>query len=252
MKYLRKFNESVGSNFPTTHADITETCKLFGLRPSKIHTDGTVDFDGNVDLRKGSQLDRLPLKFGFVKGNFNASALGLKTLEGSPITVGGDFIISENDLIDLKGAPEEVMGSVDIHKNSSLTSLEGIPKRIGSDISVWGCEAIWDFRPLKDVYFDEVGKIDEDSFIYTSAYPLIQIFGGMKSFLDSLPFNYIRKPIILHGSRVHSFNLFRFKEALEDADIEMKQFEDDYPYSFNKWRYVDEDGIRVDFDGNPI
>src|SRR5574343_1975689 len=115
---ISKFNEF----------NIHEVCREYGIRNYTI-SNGLVDVDGDVDL-SGKQLDRLPLNFGKVTGDFYCSHTNLTTLEGAPKWVGVDFDCSFNNLTSLQGAPQQV-GINFICNHNNLISLEGGPKEVG-------------------------------------------------------------------------------------------------------------------------
>jgi hypothetical protein len=110
-------------------SEIDSICKMYGIRNYAINTDGTVDVDGDVDLRNRS-LKELPLKFGRITVSFDCSGNQLTTLEGAPKEVGGGFDCSNNKLTTLEGAPKEVGGGF-YCSNNKLTTLEGAPKEVG-------------------------------------------------------------------------------------------------------------------------
>src|SRR5574343_17400 len=93
---ISKFNEF----------NIHEVCREYGIRNYTI-SNGLVDVDGDVDL-SGRQLDRLPLNFGKVAGDFYCSHTHLTTLEGAPKVVGLNFYCGYNKLNTLEGAPKEI------------------------------------------------------------------------------------------------------------------------------------------------
>ena len=70
--------------------------------------DGVYNVDGDVRLKK--DVDKLPVKFGKVSRQFHCFSNELKTLEGSPISVGGDFYCADNKLTSLEGCPTFVDG----------------------------------------------------------------------------------------------------------------------------------------------
>ena len=94
MKYLKRYKlfESITQQ---ERSRIQSVCQKYGIRNYTINDDGSIDVNGNVDLRN-KQLTKLPLKFGFVSGNFNCSHNQLTTLEGCPRQVGGYFDCSCN------------------------------------------------------------------------------------------------------------------------------------------------------------
>jgi len=82
-------------------SDIDSLCKKYRISNYTINEDGTVDVDGNVILYASYYVDKLtklPLKFGKVSGDFLCTHQELKTLEGCPKWVGGDFTCSFNKL----------------------------------------------------------------------------------------------------------------------------------------------------------
>jgi hypothetical protein len=132
--------------------DIDSICQKFGITNWSVNTDGTIDVDGDVELRS-MKLDKIPIKFGKVTGKFNCSDNKLTSLKGSPREVGGGFFCygnkltsleggpikvgryfncSDNKLTSLVGAPKEVGGSFYCYDNK-LTTLNGGPKEVGGD-----------------------------------------------------------------------------------------------------------------------
>jgi hypothetical protein len=75
-----------------------------------IHPDGTVDVEGDCELRKDKKVNQLPVKFGKVSGNFWCDNNQLISLEGAPQSVGGYFDCYDNRLTSLVGAPQSVGG----------------------------------------------------------------------------------------------------------------------------------------------
>jgi len=69
--------------------------------------------------------DRIPEE---ITGDFNCANLGLISLEGGPLEVHGTYYCHQNDLTDLKGAPEE-SGFFHCSYNK-LTTLEGGPESV--------------------------------------------------------------------------------------------------------------------------
>lgn len=118
-----------------------------------IRSDGYIDVKGNVKICD-TNLQKLPLKFGnvygdflchsnklatlkgcprYVGGDFNCyNNVHLKTLKYGPEEVGGDYSCHENSLIDLKGSPKEIKGNFNAFLNQ-LTSLQGAPVKIGKN-----------------------------------------------------------------------------------------------------------------------
>lgn len=118
------------NTYPYVDEDlIIEECKAYNLNISKIHPDGTVDIDGDVDLSRVTYMYRFRLKFGVVKGDFNCTKTNLTSLVGAPSEVIGDFLCSDNKLTNLIGSPKKVGGNFNCSGNS-LTSLEGGPTQV--------------------------------------------------------------------------------------------------------------------------
>ena len=100
-------------------------------------TDATIDDNGyvscidNVYLLTNDSItvNRLPVKFLKVAGDFIINNNQLTTLEGCPIEVGGDFECKNNLLTSLVGGPEKVVNDYRCVDNK-LTSLVGIPKNV--------------------------------------------------------------------------------------------------------------------------
>jgi hypothetical protein len=95
--------------------------------------DGTYDAEGNVDISE-LNLNKIPIKFNKVGGDFHCGFNELTSLEGVPKEVGGDFNCSSNELTSLKGAPEKVGKNFYCNINK-LTSLEEAPKEVGGDFN---------------------------------------------------------------------------------------------------------------------
>ena len=121
MKYLKLFESFDKSK-------IDEICRKYEIENYTINTDGTIDVDGTINLRC-KNLEKLPLKFNKVNGNFNCDFNELELLEGSPIEVNGYFSCDYNKLESLEGSPVEVNGSFYCRHNL-LTSFEFAPKII--------------------------------------------------------------------------------------------------------------------------
>ncbi len=89
---------------------------------------GTVNVTGYVDL-VGLGLERLPVRFGAVGGDFYCHKNRLTSLEGAPVTVGGNFSCRNNRLTSLEGAPSTVGRHFSCSRNQ-LTSLAGVHRAL--------------------------------------------------------------------------------------------------------------------------
>jgi hypothetical protein len=113
--------------------DIESICKEYGIENWTLNEDGSIDVDGDINLNLSLKiLNKLPLKFRNVSGNFNCSFNDLISLEGCTKSVGGHFYCSYNNLTSLEGGPKSVGGNFWC-SNNNLTSLEGSPKSVGGD-----------------------------------------------------------------------------------------------------------------------
>ena len=91
------------------------------LSRSTKNADGTIDIEGDVDLRitnsfiisddSSLNLKELPnLNINKVNGSFNCSNNKLTSLKGCPKIINDDFECGGNQLTSLKGCPKEVNG----------------------------------------------------------------------------------------------------------------------------------------------
>lgn len=124
MKHIRLFE-----NFKDSKLE--KELKKYGIKKYTINSDGTIDVDGIVDLYD-KNLNEIPFKFGRVSRDFNCSDNKLKSLEGCPYEVGGNFYSSYNQLTSLNGSPMEVGGDFNC-ANNQLTSLNGSPIEVGGN-----------------------------------------------------------------------------------------------------------------------
>ena len=115
MKYLKLFEAR------QTEAEIAEICELYDIKNWSINSEGLVDVNGDVNLFR-SALTKLPLNFGYVRGDFWCKDNQLTSLQGSPREVGGSFYCVQNYLTSLEGSPISVNGSFHCY-NNKLTSL---------------------------------------------------------------------------------------------------------------------------------
>lgn len=180
----------------------------------------------------------------------------LTSLVGAPETISGMFHCPESAITDLVGLPQRLDGSLHILRNLELTSLEGIPKFVNGNIDARGCWNLWDPTPLKDCNYTGQLRIHN-----TPLESLLFVFGGDgNQFKESLDYNYIRGPIISNvtGKYHGTINLFRFKEALDEFDIDYMSLSDNPYWVIGpnvtsmvtcQWLFVDDEGRRVNFQG---
>ena len=126
-------SESILSSTRTGKVHLDEELRKYGLDPAKavLNADGTIDYDGNVNLNSKNLTNffKLPFRFRKVNGSFYCSHNNLTTLEGCPEEVANNFFCDNNNLTSLKGGPKQV-GCHYYCMFNKLTTLEGAPERI--------------------------------------------------------------------------------------------------------------------------
>lgn len=133
MNYLKTYEEL---NFrKLLNPKIVSICRKLRIKNYTINSDGSIDVAGDVDLPYN--LDKIPLKFRNVSGNFICrgyayNETGLTSLQGCPSHVGGYFDCSYNQITSLQGGPTYIGGEFDCGHNQ-LTSLQGGPTYVGGD-----------------------------------------------------------------------------------------------------------------------
>ena len=132
MIYIKEYNN---------YKDIEDICKKYDITDYTINNDESIDVNGDVYLINMS-LDKLPLKFNRVTGNFYCRDNQLTSLEGAPKEVGGDFYCHNNQLTSLEGA--------------ILDNDEYIKEIIKwqDDYSIWRKDGTLDEYRFKDMMID--------------------------------------------------------------------------------------------------
>jgi len=171
MKHIKPYKifESASPNFPTTREEVIQVCENYEIKNYTINDDLSIDISGGVFLRN-KKLEYLPLRFNYVSGSFNCSYnRKLRSLKGSPQTVGGHFYCHSNKLKTLEGCPQTVDGFFDCSHNE-LKTLEGSPQTVGGNFYCYKNE-------LRDLeHFPEVnGFISiKKNAVYHLVYTFIQ------------------------------------------------------------------------------
>ena len=139
MKLSALINES-GASAPEFNKQLESEEEIIAFFERKLdiassyltfNDDGTVDVNHDIDFH-GLKMDKLPFKFGHVKGYFTINDSKLKTLENMPHTVTGNLNLKGNDFATLHGCPKLVGGSVFIGGCEKISSLEGISEQLGA------------------------------------------------------------------------------------------------------------------------
>jgi hypothetical protein len=113
--------------------DIEAKLKELGVENYTISDDASIDVDGTVDI-SFKNLEKIPVRFGIVNGDFNCSNNKLVSLKGSPKSVGVSFFCHKNRLTSLEGAPQ-LVGKAFVCSNNILTSLEGAPQSVNGSFN---------------------------------------------------------------------------------------------------------------------
>ena len=114
---------------PTQRAPIKQILDNLNIKNYTLQPDGTVDVNGNVDLRNFN-VTIFPVKFGKVSGDFFCSYTKITSLAGAPTSVGGSFDCSYTNITSLVGAPRAVGGNF-YCSGTHITSLDGAPTSVG-------------------------------------------------------------------------------------------------------------------------
>ena len=93
----------------TNNVEIESWCDEVGIKNYTINSQGEIDVDGDVILRR-SDLKELPYKFGRVSGDFNISYnRNIKSFKNCPHFVGDSFLCSYcPQLESLEGCPKVI------------------------------------------------------------------------------------------------------------------------------------------------
>jgi len=113
-----------------SHDEIRSICDEYKIVSYVINSDGSIDVDGNVCLDTRG-LEKIPLRFRSVNGNFTCWENILEDLDGSPEFVGGYFSCEYNRLSTLVGGPRSVGGFFQC-SNNNICSFKGAPETIGN------------------------------------------------------------------------------------------------------------------------
>jgi len=104
-------------------ADICAWLASVDIYNYQVDEDGKVNVFSSVVL-SNLKLTHIPVQFGVVYGNFDVSHNRLKSLDGCPSEIWGDFLGDWNQLNTLVGGPKHVAGYYSVSHNK-LTSLDG-------------------------------------------------------------------------------------------------------------------------------
>ena len=108
--------------------DIFKICKKYNIEKFTINSDGSINVNESVYLFSYN-LDKLPLNFNIINGNFDCSFNMLTSLDGFPKTINGNFDCSNNKITSLYGFPNIIGKYIDC-SNNKITSLKYLNNEI--------------------------------------------------------------------------------------------------------------------------
>jgi hypothetical protein len=209
MKYLIKFNENKDDK------SIEYWCSKLKspMGHCIINDDDTVDINGSGHLYY-QKLEKIPIQFGIVSGDFIAHNNRLTSLKGCPSKVGGYFHVSINLLKDLEYSPKEVNGDYYDCSDNNLVSIKGVTNQL---ISFY-CNSN-NLTSLEELPIIKKGFNCLDNPVYE----VYKLFKTSERFLASMDYKYLRGTNIIQR---------RFEKACIDAEIKV-------PDSIPGYKYID-------------
>ncbi len=103
--------------------ELRKLCKELMITHWVQNDDGSIDVHSDVNLMNRG-LDKIPIKFNIVYGEFILTNNNLTSLENVPNKISGNFYASNNKLKNLIGCPKYVNGRLSF-KHNPLESLDG-------------------------------------------------------------------------------------------------------------------------------
>ena len=202
-----------------------------------IGNDERVYVAGDCSLVK--LVNKFPVKFNIIEGNFSCSNNNLTSLEDGPISIGGkfdcnnnylesldnspkyigrDFRCDHNKLISLRGAPKTIRGSFFCNDNK-LSSLNGCPKYIGGSFDCG-------YNNLTSL---EDGPITVGDYYNCSFNRIKSIIGAPQKINGSFIISVFPETPLLKLLNIEGVNNFIFSKLLTNNDIvELENLFDEY------------------------
>ena len=159
----------------TTKEEISSWCDMNLIENYTINDDLSVDVDNSVILYQ-VPMDKLPLQFGYVKGDFILGENELTTLEGVPHTIDGDFICGGNNIKDLDYFPKNIKSRI-VLLNNPLESYTS-PLEHANNL-------IWISKPMPGLAYLE---IDENGYYKYNIDDYLKWNEGAKEFFKEHSF----------------------------------------------------------------
>lgn len=131
-KYL-KYIPFDWDSVPTIEEKFSLLFEGFDPKHMTINADQTVDYSDGVYIQE-CKLEKIPIKFNKVDGNFYCQDNSLVTLEGAPNIVTGRFLCQYNNLKNLKGGPS--YAGEYLATDNPIDSIEWLPKEVENDFEL--------------------------------------------------------------------------------------------------------------------
>lgn len=158
-KYIEYFDYNININESKAWLD------SMNIKNYTINKDLTVDVDGSINISY-KKLNKIPIKFNIINGDFVCSNNKLKNLIGCPNIVKKTFSCNDGELTSLEGCPKEV-GKIFWIANNKLTSLENCPTSVGGRF--WGqLNPLESIKGLNEKFDLNNLKLEDDTFDITN------------------------------------------------------------------------------------
>lgn len=196
---MENVNEGLLDFLDSKRKQIEKNLTLMGidLNSCEITKDYIVNAKGNIYVNN-KMINKCPVQFGNIQGNFIWHFSNLSTLEGMPKSVSGNFIVSNNKLTSLEGSPETVGGLFNCNQNK-LKNLVGGPTNVHSyHCSFCGLESL-DGSP-KNVRVDFVCNRNNLTTLKGSPKRIFGIFDCSDNKLTTLTYMPICTRVILSNN----------------------------------------------------
>ena len=183
-----------------SNIDIHSICEKHGIENYTINDDMSIDVNGSVYLHE-KRIDKLPLQFREVTGNFWCDFNNLTSLKGSPTIVDGFYC--SNQITSLEFGPKVVNNNGYYCGNNKLTSFEFFPNQVIGGFHCYSNQ-IRDFKGLPEFFSGQIGDIT-----YNPVFEIYNLFHGNHDCIE-----YINEFDVIQGDRV-------IRDRLEEVYVHM-------------------------------